>query len=63
MSKFQEEAVKRVDDLTKFWDDTFEFGVKTLKLYGEKADKPWEDFSLYFKDFREDWIVITFYTS
>merc|ERR1711879_141873 len=35
---------------------TFEFGVKTLKLYGEKADKPWEDFSDYFKTFREDWI-------
>merc|ERR1719285_909185 len=56
MSKFQKEALKRVEELTRFWDDTFEFGVKTLKLYGEKADKPWEDFSDYFKTFREDWI-------
>eukprot|EP00492_Amphilonche_elongata_P000317 TRINITY_DN1166_c0_g1_i1.p1 TRINITY_DN1166_c0_g1~~TRINITY_DN1166_c0_g1_i1.p1 ORF type:complete len:229 (+),score=78.61 TRINITY_DN1166_c0_g1_i1:57-689(+) len=56
MSKFQETAQKRMKELEKFWDDTFEKGVKTLKLYGEKPDKNFEDFSEYFKFFREDWM-------
>merc|ERR1712079_483231 len=31
-------------------------GMKTMALYGEKADKPFEDFCEYFRGFRDDWI-------